>query len=169
MANEQLNLTPLLEAICSVLNAFNFPVGASTIEQAAKNRDNESNNIQLLANLKQELIQLPSLANININGEMRGVIQSLIESIKATNMIDKRFITRSINKFYNGFEPFARNEIQRSALIDMQIIKEEVLGIEPRHRVAHKLREQQDDSIVWKSEENNEELQMTRELKAADY
>jgi hypothetical protein len=169
MANEQLHLTPLLEAICNVLNAFNFPAGSSAIERAAKDRDNESNNTQLLANLKQELMQLPSLASIDMNGEMRGVIQALIESIKAKSVIDKRYVTSSINKFYHGFEPFARNETQRTALIEMQIVKEEVLGIEQRHRVAHKLRAQEDEYKPRQSGENNEELHMTRELQAADY
>ncbi len=169
MTTEQLRLTPLLEAICNVLNAFNFPAGSSAIERAAKDRDNESNNTQLLANLKQELTQLPSLASIDMNGEMRGVIQALIESIRAASVIDKRYVTRSINKFYHGFEPFARNETQRTALIEMQIVKEEVLGIEQRHRVAHKLKTQEDNSIVWQSGENDEELHMTRQLQAANY
>jgi hypothetical protein len=51
----------------------------------------------------------------------------------------------------------------------MQIVKEEVLGIEPRHRVAHKLRAQENENPLWQSEKNDDELQMTRELKAADY
>jgi hypothetical protein len=68
MLSEQLHLTKLLEAVCHVLNAFNLPAGSSVIERAATNRDNESNNTQLLANLKQELMQLPSLTSIDMNG-----------------------------------------------------------------------------------------------------
>jgi hypothetical protein len=123
MATKQLDLTKLLETVCHVLNAFNFPVGSSIIERAVTNRNNDSNNTQLLANLKQELMQLPSLTNLDISGEMRYFIQALSESIKATSVIDKKFLTRSINKLYRGFEPFARNETQRTALIEMQIPK----------------------------------------------
>ncbi|CAF1069715.1 unnamed protein product [Adineta steineri] len=167
MVSEQLHLTKLLETICRVLNVFNFPIGSSIIQRAATNRDNESNNTQLLANLKQELMQLPSLTSIDIHGEMRCFILSLIESIKATNVIDKKFITRSITKIYRGFEPFARNEAQYTALIEMEIAKEDALGIEQRHRVAHKLKAQRDEYPLWQKEENNEELHMTRVLQAA--
>jgi len=121
-----------------------------------KNRDNESNNIQLLVNLKQELMQLPLLTSIDMNNEMRGVIQALIESIKAANVMDTKFVTGSINKFYHGVEPFARNETQRTALVEMQIVKEEVLDIEPRHRIAHKLRAQENEDTLWQSEENDD-------------
>jgi hypothetical protein len=168
MATEQLRLTNLLEAICHVLNAFNFPIGSSIIERAATSSNNESNNTQLLANLKQELMQLPRLTSIDISGEMLYFIQALIESIKATSVIDKKFVTRSVNKFYRGFEPFARNETQRTALIEMQIAKEDALGIEPRHRIAHKLRTQADEHIQWQEENKAEDLHMTRELQAAD-
>ena len=51
-------------------------------------------------------------------------------------MVDKKFLTRSINRLYRGFEQFARNETQRTALIEMQIVTEDVLDIEPRHRVC---------------------------------
>ena len=164
MSTEPLYLAPLLQAACNVLNAFDFSVGSSIIERAAANHDNESNNIQLLTNLKEELTQLPSLTSINMNVEMRCCIQALIESIKATNVIDKKFLTRLVNKFYYAFEPFARNETQRAALIEMQMIKEEVLGVEPRHRVAHKLKTQPDE-YIWK----DEDLHMTRELQSAGY
>lgn len=167
MTSDQLNLTRLLEAIRHVLNAFNFPAGSSIIESAATTRDNESNNIQLLANLKQELAQLPALTSIDMSNEMRAFIQALIESIKGIQVIDKKFVTRSVNKLYHCFEPFARNETQRSALIEMQIVKEDVLDVEPRHRVAHKLKTQPE--TLFQFEEKNEELHMTRELKSADY
>ena len=170
MTSEQLNLTRLLEAICHMLNAFNFPNGSSAIERAATNRDNESNNIQLLANLKQELMQLPALTSIDMSNEMRAFVQALIESIKATQAIDKKFVTRSVNKLYHCFEPFARNEIQRSTLIEMQIIKEDVLGVEPRHRVAHKLKAQPEQYIQLEEQnDKGEDLHMTRELQSADY
>ncbi len=169
MATEQLHLTKLLEAVCHVLNAFNFPIGTSIIERATTNCENESNNTQLLANLKQELMQLPSLASTDISGEMRYFIQALIESIQATSIINKKFLTRSVDKLYRGFEPFARNETQHTALIEMQIAKEDVLGIEPRHRVAHKLRSQANERIQWQQEDNDDELHMTRELQAAGY
>jgi hypothetical protein len=169
MATEQLHLTKLLEAVCHVLNALNFPMGSSIIERAATNRDNESNNTQLLANLKQELLQFPSLTSVDISGEMLHFILALIASIKGTNIIDKRFVTRSIDKLYRGFEPFARNETQHTALIEMQIAKEDALGIEPRHRVAHKLRQKANEHIIWQEEDNNNELQMTRELQSAGY
>jgi hypothetical protein len=169
MLSEQLHLTKLLEAVCHVLNAFNLPAGSSVIERAATNRDNESNNTQLLANLKQELMQLPSLTSIDMNGEMRCFVYALIESIRATSVIDKKFPARSINKVYRGFEPFARNETQRTALIEMEIVKEDVLGVEPRHRVAHKLRARLDEHTQWQKEENDDDLHMTRQLQAADY
>lgn len=170
MATEKFHLTKLLEAVCHVLNAFNFPIGSSIIERATTNYENESNNDQLLANLKQELIQLPPLTSRDISDEMGFFIQALIESIKATNVINKKFITRSIDKLYRGFEPFARNEIQHTALIEMQIAKEGVLGIEPRHRVAHKLRSQANDHMQWQEEDKkDDDLHMARELQAAHY
>ena len=166
MTNEQLDVTTLLRAICSVLDAFDFSAASTAIERAAK----ESNNVQLLANIKQELTQLPPLSTINMNGEMRAVIQALIDSIKSATIIDKKFINRLINKFYHGFEPFPPNEIQRTALVQTQMIKEEVLGIEARHRTAHKLGAVQDDNdVIWQSNRNEDELHMTRELQSANY
>jgi hypothetical protein len=113
------------------------------------------------------MTQLPLLTSIDMSGELRCFIQTLIENIKTTNVINKKFLSRSINKFYNGFEPFIRNETQRTALIEMQIAKEEALGIEPRHHVAHKLKTQADEHTQWQEEENNKDLDMTRELQSA--
>merc|ERR1711939_568350 len=170
MASEQLDLNQLLEAVSQVLTAFNFSNGSSLIERAMANRVDDVNNAQLLANLKQEIAQLPSLINIEMAGEMRCFIQAIIDSIKITNVIDKRFVTRSISKVYRCFEPFIRNEIQRSALIDMEAAKEEALKIEQRHRISHKLRAETNDKKNWlEDEEKNDDLHMTRELQAAAF
>ncbi|UJR16607.1 hypothetical protein I4U23_003507 [Adineta vaga] len=171
MANEQLQLDNLLQAVSELLNTFNFSNGTALIERAVTNRVDDVNNTQLLANLKQELSRLPPLTNINMSGEMRCFIQALVDSIKATNMLDKKFVTRSINKVYRGFEPFVRNEIQRTALIDMEAAKEDALNIESRHRIAHKLRKEATESTRWLEEEEgySEELHMTRELQAAAF
>jgi hypothetical protein len=127
-------------------------------------------NPQLLANLKEELGQLPPLGSVQMNNEMRHFIQGLVDSTKSTNELNKKFVTRSIDKLYYGFEPFARNEIQRLALIEMVKIKEDVLGIELRHRIAEKLRNQKETSVIWQDKsQNDENLQMTRELQTSDY
>ena len=169
MASEQLNLTRLIEAVCNVLDAFNVPTGASLIKRAAANRDSQSNNTQLLINLKHELVQLPSLTSSDMNSEMRYLIQALVESIKATGALDKKFLARFTNKIYHAFEPFARNELQHKVLIDMQIAKEDVLNVELRHRVAHRLAKQSTEGIPEQKSEHNEDLHMTRELRIADY
>jgi hypothetical protein len=49
------------------------------------------------------------------------------------------------------------------------VAEEDVLGVEPRHRVAHKLRTQADENIQWQDENNDNDLHMTRELQAANY
>ena len=169
MASEQLHLTQLLEAVCDVLKAFDVSAGVSLLKRATTNLGNDWNNTQLLASLKQELTQLPPLASIVMNSEMRYLIRALIESLKATSVLDKKFLTRFINKVYHAFESFARNEIQRRALIDMQIAKEDAVGVELRHRVAHKLISQSTEYTQEQNSENSDDLQMTRELQVADY
>jgi hypothetical protein len=54
MASEQLHLTKVREAVCHALNTFNFSIGSSIIERAVTNCDNDFNNTQFLANLKEE-------------------------------------------------------------------------------------------------------------------
>ncbi|CAF1077740.1 unnamed protein product [Adineta ricciae] len=170
MASEQLDLNGLLQAVSQVLTAFHFPNGSSLIERVMTNRVDDATNTQLLANLKQEASQLPPLTTIEMSGEMRCFIQAVIDSIKATDVIDKRFVTRSIGKIYRGFEPFVRNEIQRLALIDMEATKEDALNIEPRHRISHKLRTATNDNQRWLEDEgNDDDLHMTRELQAAAF
>jgi hypothetical protein len=157
MATEDLHLGKVLDAVRHVLNAFNFPEGASVIERATANGDNAPNTAQLLANLQQELTHLPSLMDINMNGEMRHFIQALIDNIRAATTIDKACFKRSMNKLYRALEPFARSDTQRAALAEMQAAKESALGIEPIHRGADKREGQSDECTKWQEEENDEE------------
>ena len=159
MATEELHLGKVLDAVRHVFNAFNFPEGASVIERATADGDDASNTAQLLANLQQELTQMPALIDINMNGEMRHFIQALIENIRAATAIDKTCFKRSMNKLYSGLEPFARNDTQRAALAEMQAAKESALGIESSHRVAGKREGQSDDCTQW--QENDEEQRST--------
>ncbi|CAF3530298.1 unnamed protein product [Rotaria sp. Silwood1] len=129
----QLHLTGLLQAIIRALKAFNFEAGSALIERAIANINDDLNNTQLLANLKLELSQLPPLANLNMHDEMLWFIGAVIEYVQAANVIDKKLVTRAIEKLYRGLEPYARNDIQRTALFEIQIAKDDVLGIEPRH------------------------------------
>ncbi|CAF3899330.1 unnamed protein product [Rotaria sp. Silwood1] len=129
----QLHLTGLLQAIIRALKAFNFEAGSALIERAIANINDDLNNTQLLANLKLELSQLPPLANLNMHDEMLWFIRAVIEYVQAANVIDKKLVTRAIEKLYRGLEPYARNDIQRTALFEIQIAKDDVLGIEPRH------------------------------------
>ena len=145
MASEDFHLDKVLEAVRHVFNAFNFPEGASVIERATASGDNASSTAHLLVNLQRELTQLPSLIDINMNGEMRHFIQALIENVRAATAIDKTCFKRSMNKLYSGLEPFARNDTQRSALSEMQAAKESALGIEPSHRGADKREERSDE------------------------
>ncbi|CAF3401418.1 unnamed protein product [Rotaria sp. Silwood2] len=162
----QLNITGLLQAITRTLNAFNLEAGSALIERALVNINDDPNNTQLLANLKQELGQLPSLTNLNIHDEMLWFIQKVIEYVQAANAINKRLVTRAVEKLYRGLEPYARNDTQRTVLIEMQDAKDDALGIEPRHRIGNKQSNQQ---IDFEKEENDEDLHITRELKSGGY
>ncbi|CAF4257821.1 unnamed protein product [Rotaria sordida] len=162
----QLNITGLLQAIIRTLNAFNLEAGSALIERALMNINDDPNNTQLLANLKQELGQLPPLANLNIHGEMLWFIQKVIEYVQAANVINKKLVTRAVEKLYRGLEPYARNDTQRTALIEMQTAKDDALGIEPRHRTGNKQSNQQIDD---EKEEDDEDLHMTCELNSGGY
>ncbi|CAF3751180.1 unnamed protein product [Rotaria sp. Silwood1] len=159
----QLDIIGLLQAIARTLNAFNLEAGSALIERALVNINDDPNNTQLLANLKQELGQLPPLTNLNIHGEMLWFIEKVIEYVQAANVINKKLVTRTVEKLYRGLEPYARNDTQRTALIEMQTAKDDALGIELRHRIGNKQSNQQIDD---EKEENDEDLHMTRELKS---
>ncbi|CAF3793445.1 unnamed protein product [Rotaria sp. Silwood1] len=161
----QLDIIGLLQAIARTLNAFNLEAGSALIERALVNINDDPNNTQLLANLKQELGQLPPLTNLNIHGEMLWFIEKVIEYVQAANVINKKLVTRTVEKLYRGLEPYARNDTQRTALIEMQTAKDDALGIELRHRIGNKQSNQQIDD---EKEENDEDLHMTRELKSDD-
>ncbi|CAF1199531.1 unnamed protein product [Rotaria sordida] len=124
----QVNLTGLLQAISRALNAFNLEAGSALIERAVANINDDPDNTQLLANLKLELGRLPPLANLNMHGEMLWFIQAVIGYVQAANVIDKKLVTRAIEKLYRGIEPFARNDTQRTALIEMETAKDDALG-----------------------------------------
>ncbi|CAF3715513.1 unnamed protein product [Rotaria sp. Silwood1] len=124
----QLDIIGLLQAIARTLNAFNLEAGSALIERALVNINDDPNNTQLLANLKQELGQLPPLTNLNIHGEMLWFIEKVIEYVQAANVINKKLVTRTVEKLYRGLEPYARNDTQRTALIEMQTAKDDALG-----------------------------------------
>lgn len=164
----QLELTDLLQSIAHALSAFNVEGGSAFIEQVVATVHDDPNNIQLLATLKQELARLPSLTNLNMHGEMLWFIQKAIEGVQAADVINKKLITRTIENLYRGLEPFARNDAQRTALKNMQIAKEDALGIETRHRMSNK----QFHSILdddQPCQNDGKELHMTRELKSSNY
>ncbi|CAF2642779.1 unnamed protein product [Rotaria sp. Silwood2] len=162
----QLHLTGLLQAITRTLNAFNLEAGSALIERAVANINDDPNNTQLLANLKQELGQLPPLANLNMHGEMLWFVRAVIDYVQAANVIDKKLVTRSIEKLYRGLEPYARNDTQRTALIEMQTAKDDALGIELRHRIHTKpINKMIDDD----EEKDDEDLHRTHELKSSGY
>ncbi|CAF1573483.1 unnamed protein product [Rotaria sp. Silwood1] len=123
----QLDIIGLLQAIARTLNAFNLEAGSALIERALVNINDDPNNTQLLANLKQELGQLPPLTNLNIHGEMLWFIEKVIEYVQAANVINKKLVTRTVEKLYRGLEPYARNDTQRTALIEMQTAKDDAL------------------------------------------
>ncbi|CAF4736024.1 unnamed protein product [Rotaria sp. Silwood1] len=125
----QLDIIGLLQAIARTLNAFNLEAGSALIERALVNINDDPNNTQLLANLKQELGQLPPLTNLNIHGEMLWFIEKVIEYVQAANVINKKLVTRTVEKLYRGLEPYARNDTQRTALIEMQTAKDDALGM----------------------------------------
>ncbi|CAF3382173.1 unnamed protein product [Rotaria socialis] len=162
----QLHLTGLLQAITRTLNTFNIQAGSALIERALVNVNDDPNNTQLLANLKQELDQLPPLANLNMHEEMLWFFRTIIDYVYAANVIDKRLVTRAIEKLNRGLEPFARNDEQRTTLLEMQIAKDDALDVEPRHRIGNKPNKQ---CVIDATYEKDEDLHMTRELKLTGY
>ena len=82
MATEELCLTQLLEEVWNALVVFYVPTGVSLLKQAATSDNSESNNIQLLANLKQELMQSPPLTMSRLLAVIRSLgIAMLLYSV----------------------------------------------------------------------------------------
>ncbi|CAF1086346.1 unnamed protein product, partial [Didymodactylos carnosus] len=161
-----INLKQLIVAVVNTLDAFQLQKGVFFMKNVLDAVNNDSSNEKLLEEMKQNLVHLNIKTElIDINNELRHYIWSVVENILRATVIDRKFVTRNVNKFIDGLQPFVRTNEQQVALDELISAKEDVLGIEMRHRTAYR-KQKNCASTLIEDNGSNDELQMTRELQS---